>query len=334
MNYIDLDFDALYGEALALYRENGGDILFPGDEKEMLLRTVLGILQQERASLNAAIAQGTIRNAEGEYLDILGENAGIARQKQTDAEGTLEITVQRGTSGITIAEGTMFSCNGMLTFETTQAAGATAGAGQAVLTVPIRCTTGGAAGNGIEKGTPLSPVEPKAFYISCILTGTNERRHRAGRGGSIPQAHHRKHIPQKRDRKPRTVQSCRAGRQRSHIGRKPGRGRRIHCRNGKNLRADAGAGSGEPDVHRHGERRGQGANHPRRVARAERGRNQTADGHGYRRKRKARRLRSRFATAFRKATRARTCAPPYLTRRRHTSNGKARQSGGRLTHTG
>ena len=172
MNYIDLDFDALYGEALALYRENGGDILFPGDEKEMLLRTVLGILQQERASLNAAIAQGTIRNAEGEYLDILGENAGIARQEQTDAEGTLEITVQRGTSGITIAEGTLLSCNGMLTFETEQAVGATAGTGQAVLTVPIRCTTGGAAGNGIEKGTPLSPVEPKAFYISCILTGT------------------------------------------------------------------------------------------------------------------------------------------------------------------
>ena len=59
MTYIELDFDALYNEALLIYRQNGGDVLFPGDEKEMLLRTILGILQQERASLNAAIAQGT-----------------------------------------------------------------------------------------------------------------------------------------------------------------------------------------------------------------------------------------------------------------------------------
>ena len=91
MNYINLDFDTLYGEALALYRQNGGDVLFPGDEKEMLLRTVLGVLQQERASLNAAIAQGTIRSAQGEYLDILGENAGVARQSETHATGTAQI---------------------------------------------------------------------------------------------------------------------------------------------------------------------------------------------------------------------------------------------------
>ena len=172
MNYIKLDFDALYDEALTLYRQNGGDVLFPGDEKEMLLRTVLGVLQQERASLNAAIAQGTVRDAEGEYLDILGENAGIARQSETNATGTLNITVQRGTSGVTLEAGTLFSYNGLLTFETTEAAGATAGTGQTTLSVPIACTTGGAAGNGLEKGTPLQAVEPRAWLISCVLAGT------------------------------------------------------------------------------------------------------------------------------------------------------------------
>ena len=60
----------------------------------------------------------------------------------------------------------------MLTFETTQAAGATAGTGTAVLSVPIACTKGGAAGNGIEKGTALLPVEPRAWLISCILSDT------------------------------------------------------------------------------------------------------------------------------------------------------------------
>lgn len=172
MNYIDLDFDALYTQALALYQETGGDVLFPGDEKEMLLRTVLGILQQERASLNAALAQSTIRSAEGEYLNILGENAGVERQSESYAAGTLEITLQRGASGITLEAGTLFSYGGMLTFETTQTVGETAGAGQAVLFVPIRCTTGGTAGNGITKGTQLSPIEPKAFFISCVLKDT------------------------------------------------------------------------------------------------------------------------------------------------------------------
>lgn len=172
MNYIELDFDALYDEALLLYRQNGGDVLFPGDEKEMLLRTVLGILQQERASLNAAIAQGTVRDAQGKYLDIMGENAGVARQSETNAVSTLSITVQRGTSGVTLEKGTLFSYNGLLTFETTQTVGATAGAGQTEINVPIACTTGGTAGNGLEKGTPLQAVEPRAWLIASRLTET------------------------------------------------------------------------------------------------------------------------------------------------------------------
>ena len=145
MTYIELDFDALYNEALLIYRQNGGDVLFPGDEKEMLLRTILGILQQERASLNAAIAQGTIRDAQGTYLDILGENVGVARQSETHAVSTLGITIQRGEKGVTIEKGTLFSYNGLLTFETTQAVGATAGTGQMEITVPIMCTAGGTA---------------------------------------------------------------------------------------------------------------------------------------------------------------------------------------------
>ncbi|MFR5794218.1 MAG: hypothetical protein ACLUI3_00675 [Christensenellales bacterium] len=74
----------------------------------MLLRTILGILQQERASLNAAIAQGTIRDAQGTYLDILGENVGVARQSETHAVSTLGITIQRGEKGVTIEKGTFF----------------------------------------------------------------------------------------------------------------------------------------------------------------------------------------------------------------------------------
>ena len=147
-------------------------MLFPGDEKEMLLRTILGILQQERASLNAAIAQGTIRDAQGTYLDILGENVGVARQSETHAVSTLGITIQRGEKGVTIEKGTLFSYNGLLTFETTQAVGATAGTGQMEITVPIMCTAGGTAGNGLEKGTPLQAVEPRAWLIASKLTET------------------------------------------------------------------------------------------------------------------------------------------------------------------
>lgn len=172
MTYIELDFDALYNEALLIYRQNGGDVLFPGDEKEMLLRTILGILQQERASLNAAIAQGTIRDAQGTYLDILGENVGVARQSETHVVSTLGITIQRGEKGVTIEKGTLFSYNGLLTFETTQAVGATAGTGQMEITVPIMCTAGGTAGNGLEKGTPLQAVEPRAWLIASKLTET------------------------------------------------------------------------------------------------------------------------------------------------------------------
>ena len=78
--------------------------------------------------------------------------------------------MQRGTSGVTLAAGTLLSYNGMLTFETTQAVGATAGTGQTTLSVPIVCTKGGEAGNGLEKGTPLTAVEPRAWLVACALS--------------------------------------------------------------------------------------------------------------------------------------------------------------------
>lgn len=173
MEYVRVDFDSLFNEAMDIYQQNGGDILFPGDEKEILLRSVLAVLEQERASVNAAIAQGTVRAAQGEYLDDIGEHRGVRRQQQTVAQAMMRVTVRRASSGMTIWKGTQFSFNGMLVFETTKDAGTTAGEGTAELDIPISCMSGGSAGNGVSAGSELTPIEPHAQILSCVLTSTS-----------------------------------------------------------------------------------------------------------------------------------------------------------------
>lgn len=173
MEYVRVDFDSLYNEAMDIYQQNGGDILFPGDEKEILMRSVLAVLVQERAGVNVAIALGTVRGAVGEYLDDIGEHRGVRRQQQTTAQATLRVTVRRAPGGVTIRQGTQFAVNGMLVFETTQAAGTTEGEGTAELVIPVSCLTGGSAGNGISAGTALTPIEPRAEILSCVMASVS-----------------------------------------------------------------------------------------------------------------------------------------------------------------
>ena len=70
IHYLSYDPEEIWKEMILAYIEAGGDILYPGDEKEMLLRGVQSIVTQVFAGVDAALRTDTLRYAVGEYLDI------------------------------------------------------------------------------------------------------------------------------------------------------------------------------------------------------------------------------------------------------------------------
>ena len=73
IHYLSYDPEEIWAAMMEAYVDAGGDILYPGDEKEMLLRGVQSIVTQCFAGIDSALRMATLRYAVGDYLDIYGE---------------------------------------------------------------------------------------------------------------------------------------------------------------------------------------------------------------------------------------------------------------------
>lgn len=91
IHYLAYDPEEIWKEMIVAYVEAGGDILYPGDEKEMLLRGVQAIVTQVFAGVDVALRMDTLRYAAGEYLDIYGEKRTAPASMQKAATCTVEI---------------------------------------------------------------------------------------------------------------------------------------------------------------------------------------------------------------------------------------------------
>ena len=63
LHYITFDPDEMWQAMNLAYIEAGGDVLYAGDEKEMLLRGVQAILMQAFAGVDNALRMATLRDA-------------------------------------------------------------------------------------------------------------------------------------------------------------------------------------------------------------------------------------------------------------------------------
>ena len=63
-DYMSVDADEMWEQIMTAYVEAGGDILYPGDEKEMVLRVLQSMLLNEAAKTESAIKMTTLRYAE------------------------------------------------------------------------------------------------------------------------------------------------------------------------------------------------------------------------------------------------------------------------------
>ena len=153
VHYLTYDPGEIWREMLIAYSEAGGDVLYPGDEKEMLLRSVQSIVTQVFSAVDVALRMDTLRYAAGDYLDIYGEKRGCIRHPALAARAKVKITFAAGGAAGEIAAGMALTVNGELLYVTEETIVQT-GAAQEV-TVSIICQQTGSVGNSLTAGTQL-----------------------------------------------------------------------------------------------------------------------------------------------------------------------------------
>lgn len=167
IHYMTYDPDAMWQEMMLAYIDAGGDVLYGGDEKEMLLRAVLAIFVQGYAAVDHALRMGTLRYAKGDYLKLLGENRGCAYIDAAKATGKASIQFRTG-SGTTLGIGTKMTADGSKYYELTEEITSAGGGGTGEAT--IQCTDGGIGGNGLTVGSSLKLVIANAAVDSIAVT--------------------------------------------------------------------------------------------------------------------------------------------------------------------
>lgn len=153
LHYLTYDPEEMWREMLLAYMRAGGDNLYPGDEKEMLLRGVQYILALSFAGVDNALRMATLRYAVRRYLDVIGENRFCTRIPAKAARATVTIyTNATGESG-TLPAGTAMTSDGSMFYRTTEDI-ELSGAAQEI-TAEIVAEKAGIAGNGLPAGAQL-----------------------------------------------------------------------------------------------------------------------------------------------------------------------------------
>lgn len=177
LHYITYDPEEIWHEMIKNYVAAGGDLLYPGDEKEILLRGVQADIVQIFAGVDNALRMQTLRYATGDYLDILGDQRGCPRIKASAAHATVTITTNA--TGITdvLEAGTAMTCDGEI-FYLLEEDFSMSGYVQSV-TVPVVTDRVGSVGNGLLAGTQMQLLITNpaidTIFVATDAAGGNER---------------------------------------------------------------------------------------------------------------------------------------------------------------
>ena len=153
IHYVTYDPEAMWNQMTEAYFEAGGSPLWPGDEKEILLRGAERILFEAFAGVDHAIRMATLRYAVGHYLDIYGEARDCYRLTETKATAEIRVTfAATGNAGV-IPAGSAVTADGETLYATDSDLSASGQAEE--LTVSVTCTKAGSRGNGLAENTQM-----------------------------------------------------------------------------------------------------------------------------------------------------------------------------------
>lgn len=168
IHYLTYDPDAVWMNMILAYIEAGGDVLYPGDEKEIFLRGVQQMFIQAFAGIDNALRMDTLRYAVRGYLDLYGEKRNCYRLNAKNATAIVEITFGATGDVRTIPVGTALTADGEVLYLLDEAV-FHPGFAQKVK-VRVRCERSGSVGNGLLSGMQMQFLTPHSSVISvcCI----------------------------------------------------------------------------------------------------------------------------------------------------------------------
>lgn len=176
IHYLTYDPDAIMTEMMEAYINAGGDTLYAGDEKQMLLCAVQSVITQAFAGVDNALRMSTLRYAVRDYLDIYGENRGCPRIAAKEAEAVVRIETDASGTGV-IPAGTVLTEDGSVMYALTEDI-TVSGIAQ-TLTARVKCTQAGSVGNGLIAGAQMQFLVPaggvSAVFCSASATGGQDR---------------------------------------------------------------------------------------------------------------------------------------------------------------
>jgi len=177
LHYVTYDPKEIWHEMMMAYIEAGGDILYPGDEKEMLLRSVLADIVQLFAGVDNALRMQTLRYAIGDYLDIIGELRSCERIEAAPATATVTIVTNPTGVSETLDAGTAITADGELFYlldEEVNLSGY-----EQTFTATVTADRNGSVGNGLLTGTQMHMQSPhpaiNSITAASDATGGQER---------------------------------------------------------------------------------------------------------------------------------------------------------------
>lgn len=153
LHYISFDPDEMFREMQQVYMENGGDVLYPGDEKEMLLRSVQAVCVQAAGNVDNALRMATLRYAAGEYLDLIGENRNCPRIQAQAAKAAVEIRLRATGNESLIPAGTGLTADGKRVY--TLDSDITVTGYSQTIRAGITAEITGSGGNGLTSGMQM-----------------------------------------------------------------------------------------------------------------------------------------------------------------------------------
>ena len=176
LHYLTYDPEAIWEQMMINYVDAGGDILYPGDEKEMLLKSVLANVVQIFAGVDNALRMQTLRYAVGPYLDAIGDLRSCPRIEASPARATVTITTNATGYTDVLEAGTTMTADGRLFYALVEDFALTGY--QQTATIEVECTEEGSAGNSLLAGSEMSLSRSNPAVNSLIVatdaSGGNE----------------------------------------------------------------------------------------------------------------------------------------------------------------
>ncbi len=172
--FLEFEPDKIHDKMLDIYEEQGGEPMYMGDEKDIIIRTVLETLVQSAFAYETAAKNQTLRYASGKYLDLIGEKRGVIRLSGEPARVKARLTIL-GNSSTHIAPGVVFrstlsNASQDVYFTTVESIDVYISGESTTYELMLFCVQDGPIGNGEVKGTVLYPIH-QGNVIKAELLG-------------------------------------------------------------------------------------------------------------------------------------------------------------------